>query len=227
MILRPALIARIRAGQPAALLRPAVDDDEEPFRADRRYSIEAWRPATYEDPPAARELGQVREVLGHFIVLDQVRGQLADIDDRAAKQLGFNSRHLFLEAWRELHGADAGEVWRARIELDRAHRPRFLARPIPGKQGDYTANPGRAIDDVEVVEDAYLEDFAKRAADAHRITDIAKLELELAEARTLEERVGKTLALAKERGVDVRNDRRIIERRIASIEGKLRRQRAA
>src|SRR5690606_25149446 len=63
--------------------------------------------------------------------------QLAPIDDEDVEQ-------RFAE-----HHADT-LVWVIRFEL--TEDVRFLAHPIPGRQGDYTRNPARSIDDLEVVD---------------------------------------------------------------------------
>lgn len=60
--------------------------------------------------------------------------------------------------------------------------PRFLARADPSKgQGDYTAARGRAIDDLPVVDDAWLAVKAKRAGERD-----AKMRREQASAREAE-----------------------------------------
>lgn len=218
MILRPALIARVREGQPSVLVRSG--SVEEPYRLERRYPIERLRDATADDPPEIRERGRTREAVGHLIVTEQTRTTLGRIDDTLAKRAGFKSRHLFIEAWTEQHGnsADDREVWLITIELDRAHRPRYLSRPIAGKQGDYTTNHRRAIDDVEVVDQHTVEEFAK---EARKRGEIMRGEQAMRErARSLGRRVRSEALLAPRAGIDIDPELEAIEQQLEAIQRK-------
>lgn len=107
--------------------------------------------------------------------------------------------------------------------------PRFLSRPSRNT-GDYTTNPTRAIDDLEVV-DAPAE-WTRWSGALHDATQQHADDVTLGEA-TPEGRLRALREMARNRGIDIRDDLRVLneieakrQRRLDAIERKVRREAA-
>lgn len=122
-----------------------------------------------------------RETRCHVIVDYVVRTQLHLATDDDARHEGYHSREEWFDHWRELYGhrpelaLDNGIVVPVDvpvlvygIRLDTGERPRFLAQPIAGRQGDYTESRARAIDDAEAVGGEWLDAFSSIAEEKRR-----------------------------------------------------------
>ena len=120
------------------------------------------------------------------------------------------------------------EVWVVRFELDR----RRLLVPATSRRrgvGDYTNDPREAMpDEPEAVDPAELGRYADEARnrDAQRRRDQDARVLE-AEHRLLTRRVESYERLARDRGVDVRSELRVVKARLEAIDRKIRQQRPA
>jgi hypothetical protein len=150
----------------------------------------------------------------------------------------------------DAHHADR-LVWVIRFELDHEHRPRLLHRQ---SERGYTTNPAEAmrvehvevgvgvetsgeraahqakrevlIAEAEAVPPSVIDGYAKANTDRHAAHRAGVDDALLAEERTLEGRLRTLRDVARERGVDIRNEVRVVERRLDAIEAKIRAQRA-
>jgi hypothetical protein len=116
-------------------------------------------------------------------------------------------------------------VWALFFEVDRAHVPRLLHRQ---SERGYTTTPRDAVPDEPEAVDAATQ--TRITAEARRRDTMRRGWLDqhlLDERASLEQRLDRARELARQRGIDVRQDVRIIERRIAAIERKATRQDAA
>lgn len=116
--------------------------------------------------------------------------------------------------------------WIITFHRDPVEQPRYPAAIGRGDDRGYTTSPAEAVDAAAVGDD-WLKLFAAESAqdNARRRGEIED-DL-LAERRHLGRRLMNAKALARDRGVDVNSDLRVIERRIAAIENKIRRQHPA
>jgi hypothetical protein len=108
------------------------------------------------------------------------------------------------------------------FELDRRHIPRLLHRQ---SERGYTNNPRDAVPDEPEAVDAATQ--TRITAEARRRDTVRRgwLDQQLLDERaSLEHRLDRARELARRRGIDVRQDVRIIERRILAIERKVTRQ---
>jgi hypothetical protein len=116
-------------------------------------------------------------------------------------------------------------VWAIGFQLDTSHRPRFMHRL---SERGYTANERDAVpEEPEAVDAATQERFAAEARERDPVRRGWLDQQQLDERRGLEQQLSRARELARRRGIDVRNDVRVIERRIASIVRKATRQDAA
>jgi hypothetical protein len=224
-------VHKLLQGKVTKLVMPG--SSSAPYRASRRQQVNVRRrreALTWTDAVGDHDRGYAldSEGKGHVVVIAQERVLLGSLTADVAQAAGFGSLRDLKQWWKGQGRTwdDNREAWVVTVEPDRAHRPEFMSRPIPGKQGDYTMSRHRAIDEAERVEDAYLADFAKQGRQNHAATEVERLEGELANARDKAREWERTLELAQEHGLDVRSDKRAIDRRIAAIQDKLRQQRS-
>lgn len=105
-------------------------------------------------------------------------GVLQDLTPLQAAAAGFKNTEAFFRWFREKYGTgpimrDPIPCWVTTYRNVTVDIPQFMARPIPGKQGDYTGNAARSLDDLESVDAA---DWAKREQE-RRERDIAQAKL--------------------------------------------------
>jgi hypothetical protein len=92
------------------------------------------------------------------------RAALQDLTVMEAAAAGFKTRDDFYDWWRGKYATgprmariDCYVVTYDRVDTDAAY---YLAKPIPGKQADYTHNASHAIDDLETVD---ADEWARKA----------------------------------------------------------------
>jgi hypothetical protein len=95
----------------------------------------------------------------------------------------------------------------------RPDRPRFICRPTRNS-GDYTANPARAIDPLEVMDDAVLVTFAQRAREAEE--ERRRRNGQALDAQAVELRLEQARLVARERGMDVSGELWVIRQIVAT-----------
>lgn len=213
-----------------------------------------WRPKPGEEVPI--KLGRGRATLAHAVILDFELGVVGDVDLRAAKAEGHRDVEAFRARWvsdydrqwitrndspdQPLDTVDllnrftvrhAGTaVWACRFVLDRSAQPRYMHR---ASEYGYTTSLSAALEPVEVPDDGVLERFAAEGKRNHDARSAEQLTL-LDEEHELAARLIVLKTLAREQGVDISGDVRVIEsringihRRLDSIDRKIRRAVAA
>jgi hypothetical protein len=107
-------------------------------------------------------------------------------------------------------------VWAIRFVLDREQQPRYLASEGAGDERNYTANPGRAIDEPAAVDDSTLERFASDNRDRFELHTAADRLRE--RARTLAKRAREETLAAGRVGLDVTAELDEIDKQLRAIE---------
>lgn len=123
-------------------------------------SVDLWTPQTEPEPATNVHHVVRRRALGESITRARavhVRMTiLQKITNPEAWAAGFQNRDDFYDWWRLkfLTGPRMEEIecWCATYEREDLDIPQFLARPVAGRSGDYTANPKLAVDEVEAVD---------------------------------------------------------------------------
>lgn len=119
-------------------------------------------------------------------------------------------------------------VWLLRFSIDTEQPRRLLAARSDEL---YTENPARALggdaDAGEAIDALTLEEYATANNDRHALRRAGVADELLSEERAQHERLRDAVRLAAERGIDVRDDLRVIERRLQAIRRKLDGQRKA
>jgi hypothetical protein len=153
VIFRPKLVAKIFAGQKTQTRRPVKSGELHcPYVVGKRYAVQP---------------GAGKQAVARILIKDIGREQLGDIDAKGAQLEGFKRRDQFIDYWRELYGRVDEEqlVWVLTFELD-GEMARFLA---PSREAhDYTHDPRRAIDELEVVPESWRDPGAGQARERHR-----------------------------------------------------------
>ncbi len=236
MIVLDSQAARLVArGRKTQHRRPAKPDARPPWRPGRSYAV------VPNGAPA-----KCRVVL--LEVETQLAGDLTFDDARAE---GYRTREEWKAAWIRRHDRawvdrqtsydDHGEVliepadellferfdarhaeravWALFFELDRGHVPRLLHRQ---SERGYTTNPRDAVpDEPEAVDAATLTRYAKKARERDTARGGYMDQRALQEAETLEAELATIRRLGRARGVDLRDDERVIRRRIAAMARKV------
>lgn len=206
MTFRPKLIAKIVAGHKTETRRPRTDDRCQ-YRVGKDYAVQP---------------GRGKHEVARIEITDVRQEALGDIDDKGARREGFKNRAEFMDYWLELYGEldEALPVWAITFKAV-GPKALYLTHPIPKRQGDYTTNAEKAIDDLETVDRPTLESYAKDArakphAATRKLWEHEREQL-AGSIERLEQDVGANDLLASEL--------RVLRRRLAAIDRKL--QRAA
>lgn len=144
MIFRPELVSKILTGAKTQTRRIVKQDEDTcRYRKGRIYAVQRRR--------GGRAVTRVE-------VLKVKRERLHAITGDDARREGFETVDEFLAYWAELYGEkDDRDVWVITFTvIDQAAL--FLARPVPGRRGDYTHLKAQAIDDLPVVDPDDLVD---------------------------------------------------------------------
>lgn len=127
-------------------------------------------------------------------------------------------------------------VWVVRFDLDRTHVPRLLAA-VPGREGDANGDyvtspsqapngdgdPGEALTDTE--HKRHVQDNADRTHDQWRTLEHAARDAEL-EQLSLGRRLDIAISEARDRGLSVTREVRVIEKRLQALENQASRRAA-
>lgn len=219
MIFKPEHVRLILAGRKTQTRRHVKEGEERcRYRPGHSYAVQPGR--------GKPEVARIR-------VLDVRRVFLHEIDEADARAEGFkpngerSARDAFLGVWWELHHEGPGRegspeypilipVWAITFELEQEEQPRFL-RPKSG----YTADPHEALpDEPEALDAKTLNLMAAASA-----RDLAERYEQIVQARRkldLADRLRELESAAQSAGIDISKDMRVIERRVGSIEQRLR-----
>jgi hypothetical protein len=146
MIFRPELVKAILAGKKTQTRRVVKhSEDASRYRAGRSYALQRGRGMR---AVARIDITAVRMEMLHAI------------DEADARNEGFDSRAAFMDYWEALHGnRDDRPVWVLTFTVAaEQEQPLYLARPVPGRRGDYTRIRDQAVDDLPVVDPEQLVD---------------------------------------------------------------------
>lgn len=248
MIFGPEMRRQILAGRKTVTRRPV----QEPRLVRRANGTTYWtRP--FGEHMAGHVVplqpGRGEVAVAHLLITSIAAAFVGDITYLDARAEGFRTTDAFKAYWVGLYDKTwvareerdleqlvarfearhaAARVWVVAFELTSAPLRYMSAKPPdPGRgAGDYVTSPARALEPVEVVGDDLLERFAQSAREDHAARQAGADDELFAERRSLEERARVLLKAAAERGVDTRDDRRVIERRLDAIEKRIRAQAA-
>jgi hypothetical protein len=210
VIFRRPLLGKVLAGQKTMTRRPVKGGKSAPrYEVGQRHVIKA---------------AQGERAVARILLTDVRQELLGDITALDAQREGFKRRDQFMDYWRELYGrADEDQlVWV--IEFDVEHEmARYLA---PSRSShDYTGDPRRAIDvddetgvALEVPDEATLQRYADEGWSGFADRQEARERDRLSAAR---DHLRALRTEARNAGVDINGDMRVIEQRLERIEHKL------
>lgn len=163
-----------------------------------------------EGPVARYSIGGEYWVRGLRIRVKKKRVcQVSALTDEEMERAGYAGRNDLRMRRPELGGDDIVSV----LLFDVIVPARFMTRPGPG-HGDYTQDPSRAIDHLEVVESVYLDTYSEEA-------EAKRSEAKAEAAKALDEMpLHQRLRLLEERSrtADLSSHKRVIQSRLVAME---------
>lgn len=216
MIVSKADAMAIKRGELTARIVAPTTTNIQGFRLGHSYGIQAHSKQDGGPPKISPEVCRVR-------VVGLIRCRLDQVTNEVSAAAGFEKLEDLYRYWQERYKEGPLDFARCMVvlfELDHTEQGLFLR---PGPRGGYTTSPQQAMrDEPEAVPLEWLDGEAARArqGNAERAMQ-AEAEHK---ARPLWERLQIALQRAERGGVDVHRGLAAIERRVDSIEAKLKRE---